>query len=149
MTTPDLPPLPEPFVPLYGDERRKWIDQMHAYAAAAVLAERERVVKGIGDHIEQQLHAWRQRLMNESGDRLALDDFMDEESINDLVDFVCDQWALEAAIRAAAEHVAETRKPLTEREIYATYATVSVSDSTLIDFARAIERAHGIGEQQP
>ena len=45
MTTPDLPPLPDPFVPLYGDERRKWADQMRAYgdarAAAAVLAERE------------------------------------------------------------------------------------------------------------
>ena len=37
MTTPDLPPLPPlppPFVPLYGDERRKWADQMRAYAAA-------------------------------------------------------------------------------------------------------------------
>ena len=46
MTTPDLPPLPEPFVPLYGDERHKWADQMRAYAkdhaAAAVLAEREK-----------------------------------------------------------------------------------------------------------
>ncbi len=46
MTTPDLPPLPEPFMPLYSHERRKWADQMRAYgdarAAAAVLAEREK-----------------------------------------------------------------------------------------------------------
>lgn len=42
MTTPDLPPLPEPFVPLYGDERRKWADQMRDYAAAAVLAEQKK-----------------------------------------------------------------------------------------------------------
>jgi len=43
MNTPDLPPLPEPFVPLYGDERRKWADQMRAYGDARAAAERERM----------------------------------------------------------------------------------------------------------
>jgi hypothetical protein len=105
MTTPDMPPLPthvgeEYHGPSQSPVKLYDADQMRAYAAAAVLAERERVVKGISDHIEQQLHAWRQSFMNKSGDRLALDDFMDEESINDLVDFVCDQWALDAAINA-------------------------------------------------
>jgi hypothetical protein len=39
--------------------------------------------------VEDRLNAWRQRLMNQSGDRLALDDFMGQESIDDLIDFVC------------------------------------------------------------
>ena len=50
----------------------------------------------VADHIEQRLRTWRQQQMNCSGDRLALDDFMGEESIDDLVDFVCDEYALDA-----------------------------------------------------
>ena len=45
------------------------------------------------DHVEQRLLTWRQRSMNKSGDMLALDDFMDKESLADLIDFVCDEWA--------------------------------------------------------
>lgn len=52
-------------------------------------AERARVLAGV----EQRLLTWRQRTMNKSGDRLALDDFMSAETIADLVDHVCDEWA--------------------------------------------------------
>jgi hypothetical protein len=45
------------------------------------------------DHVEQRLMTWRQRFVNLSGDQLALDDFMDKESLDDLIDFVCDEWA--------------------------------------------------------
>lgn len=45
------------------------------------------------DHVEQRIREWRQRTMNRSGDHLAIDDFMDAESIDDLVDYVCDEWA--------------------------------------------------------
>jgi hypothetical protein len=31
--------------------------------------------------------------MNESGDMLAIDDFMGAADIDDLVDYVCDEWA--------------------------------------------------------
>jgi len=55
----------------------------------------------VADHIEQRLRTWRQQQMNRSGDRLALDDFMGEESIADLVDFVCDEYALDALLHAA------------------------------------------------
>lgn len=41
------------------------------------------------DQVEQRLLTWRQRFMNKSGDQLALDDFMGQESIDDLIDFVC------------------------------------------------------------
>ena len=41
------------------------------------------------DVVEQRLLTWRQRFVNRSGDQLALDDFMDQRSIDDLVDFVC------------------------------------------------------------
>lgn len=45
------------------------------------------------DHVEQRLRTWRQRAMNKSGDRLALDDLMGQECIDDLIDYVCDEWA--------------------------------------------------------
>jgi hypothetical protein len=45
------------------------------------------------EHVEQRLLTWRQRTMNRSGDHLALDDFMDKESLADLIDFVCDECA--------------------------------------------------------
>jgi len=45
------------------------------------------------DHVEQRLHNWRQRFVNRSGDRLALDDMMSKESIDDLIDYVCDEWS--------------------------------------------------------
>lgn len=45
------------------------------------------------DHVEHRLRTWKQRTMNRSGDRLALDDYMDSESLEDLIDFVCDEYA--------------------------------------------------------
>jgi hypothetical protein len=56
---------------------------------------------GWRDHVEQRLRSWRQSFVNKSGDQLALDDFMDEPSIDDLIDFVCDEWAEPAALSAA------------------------------------------------
>jgi hypothetical protein len=53
------------------------------------------------DHVEDRLRTWKQRTMNKSGDMLALDDFMDSESLEDLIDFVCDEWA-EPATQAPA-----------------------------------------------
>jgi hypothetical protein len=44
------------------------------------------------DHVEQRLLTWRQRFVNKSGDQLALDDFMDMESLSDLLDFVLDEY---------------------------------------------------------
>ncbi len=45
------------------------------------------------EHVEQRMRQWRQSFVNRSGDRLALDDFMDSASLNDLIDYVCDEWA--------------------------------------------------------
>jgi len=45
------------------------------------------------EHVEQRIRSWRQRTMNRSGDHLAIDDFMGESDIDDLVDFVCDEWS--------------------------------------------------------
>lgn len=56
--------------------------------------------QAVADHIEQRMRTWRQRRMNRSGDQLALDDFMGEDSIADLVDFVCDEYALDAILCA-------------------------------------------------
>lgn len=45
------------------------------------------------DHVEQRIREWRQRTINRSGDRLAIDDFMDAESLDDLIDYVCDEYS--------------------------------------------------------
>ena len=44
------------------------------------------------DHVEQRLLTWKQSFVNKSGDQLALDDFMDKQSLDDLIDFVCDEY---------------------------------------------------------
>ena len=44
------------------------------------------------DHVEQRLLTWRQSFVNKSGDQLALDDFMDKRSLDDLIDFVCSEY---------------------------------------------------------
>ena len=59
--------------------------------------------------VEERLNAWKQRLINRSGDRLALDDFVGQESIDDLIDFVCAPSAARAqpepALRAMADNL--------------------------------------------
>lgn len=57
------------------------------------------------DVVEQRLLTWRQRLVNRSGDQLALDDFMDRQSIDDLVDFVCDEDTPPGVLDALHERV--------------------------------------------
>lgn len=63
------------------------------------------------DLVEERMRQWRQRLMNRSGDRLALDDFMSAETIDDLIDFVC------APIPAPAESEAVRLPPLPEPHV--------------------------------
>ncbi len=57
------------------------------------------------DHVEQRMRQWRQRTMNRNGDLLALDDFMDTNSLEDLIDYVCDEWSAPASV-AQGESVA-------------------------------------------
>ena len=45
------------------------------------------------EHVEQRIRSWRQRTMNRYGDRLAIDDYMSADAIDDLVDYVCDEYA--------------------------------------------------------
>lgn len=44
------------------------------------------------DHVEQRLLTWRQSFVNKSGDQLALDDFMDKQSLDDLLEYVLDEY---------------------------------------------------------
>ncbi len=55
------------------------------------------VPEGLADHIEWRLLIWRRGVMNINGDCLSLSDFMDKDSIDDLVDYVCDVRALAKA----------------------------------------------------
>jgi hypothetical protein len=45
------------------------------------------------DHVEQRLRAWKQPHINRSGDQLALEDFMGADDIDNLIDYVCDEWS--------------------------------------------------------
>ena len=58
------------------------------------------------DHVEQMLRTWRCSHLNEDGDRLALDDFLDQDSIEDLIDFVCDEWSAPAPVALTDEEIA-------------------------------------------
>ena len=100
------------------------------------------------EHVEQRLRQWRQSFVNKSGDRLALDDFMDAASMEDLVDFVCDEWAEPPA--------PQTQRPvrLTEERIKELVADLNRSLTgfkgwSFLDVARAVEaevlRLNGIG----
>ena len=72
------------------NEARIWTPLFTAdQVAEAVMDERELVLTSV----ENRLRAWRQRSMNRSGDMLALDDFMGQDSIEDLVDHVCNRYA--------------------------------------------------------
>jgi len=62
-------------------------------AIREVLAEQEKQEPVAWcDHVEHRLLTWRQSFVNRSGDQLALDDFMDQRSLEDLIDFVCDEY---------------------------------------------------------
>lgn len=92
------------------------------------------------DHVEQRIRAWRQRTMNKSGDCLAIDDFMGQESIDDLVDFVCDECA----------DPQPARQPLTDDQVFSNDGIMDVNAHVglpmrwLMEITRAVERAHGI-----
>lgn len=45
------------------------------------------------DHVEHRLRSWQYEIMNEAGDRLGLDDFLDADELDSLIDFVCDEHA--------------------------------------------------------
>ena len=80
------------------------------------------------DHVEHRMLTWKTSHMNESGDQLSLKDFMDEHILDDLIDFVCD------------EYTART-KDLTDDEIeWLVVDTLETwnSKDTMKDFARAV-----------
>lgn len=58
--------------------------------------------------VAARLRAWRQSLVDRSGDQLALDDFMDKQSLEDLIRFVCSGPASEtsdvAGLAAVGQH---------------------------------------------
>lgn len=64
------------------------------------------------EHVEQRIRSWRQSTLTRSGDRLAIDDYMGADDIDDLVDYVCDERADPAAPSALHEAVDILRKLL-------------------------------------
>jgi len=92
------------------------------------------------DHVEQRLLTWRRRIMNESGDCLALGDFMDKESLADLIDFVCDEWVepmLKPAAPSEAAQASDHGGGFRSSEPLATPADAGLASS---DFRPALEQ---------
>jgi hypothetical protein len=87
------------------------------------------------DHVEQRLLTWRQSFVNRSGDQLALEDFMDKRSLDDLIDFVCDEWT-----------DPQPRKPLTFEQREEIGKWWHSRSWTLGDIIDHVEQAHGIKE---
>lgn len=82
------------------------------------------------DHVEQRMLTWRQRFVNKSGDQLALDDFMDKRSLDDLIDFVCDDYIAPRQWQGLTEKEAMEAVRVFRQENEGGF---------LVDFARAIE----------
>lgn len=75
--------------------------------AAAALSLPETVGEPVAwrEHVEQRLQSWRQRFINETGDQLSLRCFMDKESVDDLIDYVCSEYAAPPSQPAQGEPV--------------------------------------------
>jgi hypothetical protein len=89
------------------------------------------------DHVEQRLLTWRKSTMNPDGDRLSLEDFMDKEGLDDLIDFVCDEFVAPAPVQ---------QPPLTDEQITEIWESqprwhAPPIGATDREFARDIERA--------
>ena len=92
------------------------------------------------DHVETRIRGWRSSQMNSDGDRLSIIDLMNPEEIDDLVDYVCDEYT----------RPEPARKPMTEDEIIRAFSydgNGSLNDFGLgaIEGVRFAERYHGIG----
>lgn len=59
------------------------------------------------DHVEQRLLSWRQRFVNKCGDQLELQDFMGQESIDDLLDYVLDEFTEPAQAQPLSDEQAK------------------------------------------
>jgi hypothetical protein len=81
---------------------------LHAALAAAPAAPAAKPM-GWRDHVEQRMRQWRQSFVNRSGDQLALDDMMDARSLEDLIDYVCDEWSEPVAAPAAEPRIIAAR----------------------------------------
>lgn len=99
------------------------------------------------DYVEQRLLNWRQRIMNRSGDHLALDDFMDKESLDDLIDYVCSEYEGPATTRPQpqAEARPAVRLPLTPDQLAA--CASNIADSILFDLQGRKKILDGVDEQ--
>lgn len=86
------------------------------------------------DHVEQRMNAWRQRFVDQSDDQLALEDFMDERSLDDLIDYVCDEWE---GPDAAPTGSGEQPEPTT------------VTAENVAAYNKAIDECYGSAQPEP
>ena len=150
--THDLPPLPEPREPSGRGARWFTAGQMHAYARAAIAADRAAMPVA---QQAQEPDCW--GVFSEDGpEYIAPWKDAAHEHINDAIAAglpeaarwtVQPLYAAPAAPQAPAKALTEERiELLANRHMLETRAEWRMSD--LYQFARAIERAHGIGSDK-
>ena len=71
-----------------GDDAEELFDEICAF----LDAEPEAKPMAWRDHVEARIRGWRRSQMNSDGDRLSTSDLMNPEEIDDLVDYVCDEY---------------------------------------------------------
>lgn len=125
--------------------RCKVIRPLYTHPQPQAVAQRWR------DWVEQRLLNWRQQKVNRSGDQLALDDFMDKQSLDDLIDYVCSEYEGPDPMPSAspaAPAAAQVAQPLTDQQREQIAAKWRGRNWTLGDIIDAVEAAHGIGKDQ-
>ena len=83
------PPNPaEPEADSFCDSHCTWLD----HSPECKYAEPEAEPVAWRDHVEARIRGWRRSQMNSDGDRISVSDLMYPEEIDDLVDYVCDEY---------------------------------------------------------
>ncbi len=76
---------------------RAWEAKKEVWDAIALLeAEQAQAAQAVPaepaawrEHVEERIRSWRHARMNADGDQLSIDDYMDAETQDDLIEFVC------------------------------------------------------------
>ena len=79
------------------------------------------------DHVEHRMLTWKTSHMNESGDQLSLKDFMDEHILDDLIDFVCDEYTARTKDLTDEELREIMKQPFNQREYLEQFARAVIA----------------------
>ena len=122
------------YIDQYDSKGLEVYEEIEAFLAAEPEAE----PVAWRDHVEARIRGWRRSQMNSDGDRISVSDLMYPEEIDDLVDYVCDEYTSPEP----------ARKPITDVEIMRELPMPECSGAYYDGFCDGVdfaEKHHGIG----